>query len=55
MSSKDPADVIAHIMEVLDRAMPLAGYKVMDGDGDSVIIRHSESDTDFEIKVSTLF
>lgn len=53
--SNEPSDIKAHILEVIDHALPLAGYKVMDGDNDSVIIRHSGSDTDFEIKVVTLF
>jgi hypothetical protein len=43
--------VTSGVLEVIDRALPLAGYKVMDGDRNSVIIRHSGSDADFEIKV----
>ena len=54
-SSSEPSEVKAHILEVIDHALPLAGYKVMDGDHGSVVIRHSDSDTDYEIRVVQLF
>jgi hypothetical protein len=53
-SPGEPSEVKGHILEVIDRALPLAGYKVMDGDNESVIIRHSESARDFEIRVTPL-
>ena len=39
------------IFDVIETALGKAGYKVIDGDDDSIIIRHSNSDTDYEIKV----
>lgn len=48
------SDIKAHIFKVIDSALAIAGYKVMDGDRNSVIIRHSPSDTDYEIKVEEL-
>lgn len=42
------------IYEVIETALARAGYKVMDGDRLSIIIRHSASDTDYEIKVTEL-
>jgi len=40
-----------HILETVSNALALAGYKVLDGDGQCVIIRHNESDTDYKITV----
>jgi hypothetical protein len=48
-------DETRKITEILDRSLALAGYKIMDGDGDSVLIRNSHIDRDFEIKVIELF
>jgi hypothetical protein len=42
------------IFAVIEHALALAGFKVMDGDGYSVIIRHPASDSDYEIKVTEL-
>lgn len=39
------------IFEVIESALAKAGYKVLDGDGDSIIIRHNNSDTDYQIHV----
>ena len=39
------------IFEVIESALTKAGYKVLDGDGNSIIIRHSNSDTDYQIHV----
>ena len=39
------------IFEVIETALAKAGYKILDGDGDSIIIRHSNSDTDYKIHV----
>jgi hypothetical protein len=44
----------AHILQTIDSSLALEGYKVMDGDRNSVIIRHSPSDSDYEIKVTEL-
>jgi hypothetical protein len=41
-----------HILEVVSNALALAGYKVLDGDRECVIIRHCESDTDYRITVA---
>lgn len=42
------------IFEVIGCALALAGYKIMDGDSDSIIIRHANSDMDYEIIVKEL-
>lgn len=39
------------IFDVIETALAKAGYKVLDGDGDSIIIRHGNSDTDYKIHV----
>lgn len=39
------------IFEVIETALAKAGYKVLDGDRDSIIIRHSNSDTNYKIHV----
>ena len=40
------------IFEVIENALARAGYKIMDGDNNSVIIRHPNSDSDYRIKVT---
>ena len=40
-----------HILEIVSNALALAGYKVLDGDNECVIIRHCKSDTDYKIVV----
>ena len=47
-------DIKAHIFDVIDSSLAIAGYKIMDGDSNNVCIRHCASDTDFEIKVDQL-
>ena len=42
------------IFEVVETALSRAGYKILDGDWNSVIIRHSACDKDYEIKVTEL-
>ena len=42
------------IFTVIESALALAGYKVLDGDGDSIIIRHPNSDSDYKIKVEEI-
>lgn len=39
------------IFEVIENALAKAGYKVLDGDENSIIIRHANSDTDYQILV----
>jgi hypothetical protein len=40
-----------HVLEVVSNALALAGYNVLDGDRECVIIRHSESDTDYKVTI----
>ncbi len=47
-------DIEERVFNVIDTALANAGFKVMDGGRDYVIIRHSASDTDFEIKLQEL-
>ena len=42
------------IFEVLETALAKAGYKVLDGDEDSIVIRHPNSDNDYEIRVTEI-
>lgn len=42
------------IFEVIENALARAGYKIMDGDKDAIIIRHTNSDTDYQISVSEI-
>jgi hypothetical protein len=46
--------VESDIFEVIELALAKAGYKVLDGDSDSIIIRHPNSDTDYKIQVTEL-
>lgn len=47
------ASVESDIFEVIEYALAKAGYKILDGDEDTIIIRHSNSDSDYCIKVSS--
>lgn len=39
------------IFEVIETALKEAGYIIKDGDGDSVIIGHPNSDADYIIRI----
>lgn len=41
-----------HILEIVESALAKAGYKVLDGDRETVIVREAGSDTDYKIKVT---
>lgn len=45
---------MSDVFEVIEAALTKAGYKIMDGDETSIIIRHSNSDTDYEIRLTEL-
>ena len=38
-----------HVLEVCEHALAMAGYKVLDGDDESIFVRHKENY--FEVKV----
>lgn len=40
------------IYEVIERAFTLAGYKILDGNALSIIIRHPNSDSDYRVTVT---
>ena len=42
------------IFEVIKFALARAGYKLLDGDKNSVIIRRANSDTDYIIRVEEI-
>ncbi|MBQ7346010.1 MAG: hypothetical protein IJW45_08125 [Oscillospiraceae bacterium] len=42
------------ILEVIECALAKAGYKVLDGNKNSIIIRDANSDTDYNIRVSEI-
>lgn len=43
-----------NIFETIEAALTKSGYKVLDGDSDSVVVRRIEDGADFEIKVNKL-
>lgn len=43
---------VENILDVIESALSRAGYRVMDGDHSSVIIRHSPSDSDYSVSVN---
>ena len=45
---------IKDIINILDSSLALGGYKIMSGGRDSLVIRDSDSDTDYEIKVDEI-
>ena len=45
---------IEHVLNVIDSALALAGFKIMDGDHESIIIRDCENDIDYEIKIEEI-
>lgn len=42
------------IFEVIEKALALAGYRVLDGGRSSIVIRHPNSDSDYEISVAEM-
>lgn len=42
------------IFAVIEAALARAGYKILDGDHNSVIIRHPNSDSDYVIRVEEI-
>ena len=46
--------MLSDIFTVIEAALMKAGYVVLDGDRDSVIIHHPNSDDDYIIKVSEI-
>jgi hypothetical protein len=50
----EQCEIIRHIFDTIDNAVALAGYRVLDGDEDTVCIRHQDSKRHFEIKVNEL-
>lgn len=42
------------IFDIIENALAKAGYKILDGDTDAVIVRDCKSDKDYEIKVKEL-
>lgn len=45
---------IRTLFSVIEDAVAMHGFKVMDGDDESVIVRSSELDMDFEISIKQL-
>lgn len=43
------------IFDVIEPALERAGYRILDGDSDSVIIRCPNSDLDYEIYLREIF
>lgn len=42
------------IFDVIDEALARAGYQMMDGDSESVIVRDCENDVDYCIKAEEI-
>lgn len=47
-------DIYDQVLNVIDSALALSGYRIMDGGRGFLVIRNSESDIDLEITVKTL-
>jgi hypothetical protein len=43
--------VRTEIFDIIENALALAGYTILDGDRDCIIIRHTANDTDYRIIV----
>lgn len=39
------------IFEVIEYALAKAGYKVLDADLNSIVLRHENGDRDYEVKI----
>lgn len=44
----------SQILDVIAFALAKAGYRILDGDKKSIIIRHSKSDSDYEITIKEI-
>ena len=45
---------IGRIFALIEPVLACAGYRIMDGDHDTLIIRNNETDTDYEIRVEEI-
>jgi len=48
----EKCEITRHILDTVDHAIALAGYTVIDGDSDTICVRHQDSRRHFEIKVN---
>lgn len=46
--------MVQDIFDIIETALEESGYTIMDGDGDSVLIRNKAENKDYEIKISEL-
>jgi len=53
-SAPDPSDIAIGILGAISSALALSGYKIVDGGNDFLIICHSKSGSNFEIKADYL-
>ena len=44
-------ETVSKIFDVIEVALARAGFRIIDGDDDSIVIRVPEEDRDFKIKV----
>ena len=51
-SSGEP--LVSVFFALIEPVLACAGYRIMDGDHDTLIIRNNETDTDYEIRVERL-
>jgi len=49
-----PDNEPAEIFDVIESALALAGYEVLDGGRDTFFVRHALTDTDFQITVTEI-
>lgn len=42
------------IFDLIEYVLTKAGYKVLDGDEDSIVVHHPNSDNDYEIRVTEI-
>lgn len=53
-SVMDSSDIMESLVTVLDEAISANGYRVLEGDNDTIYVKHVQSGCEFEIKVSEL-
>lgn len=44
-------DGIDDLFEIIEFALGCQGFKIMDGDGDTAVIRNPVTDTDYQIRI----
>lgn len=54
LQPNEDCEITRHLIDIVDNAVALAGYKIINGFPNTVCVRHLESRRPFEIKVTEL-